>query len=220
MEAAEREMTMAFEHKPVLLQETVSLLADMPGRRFLDGTLGGGGHTSALLALRGDVEAIGIDRDPAALTAAGERLASYGSRFRSFRGNYSAMGEIVHRAGWEKVDGILLDLGVSSPQIDTPERGFSFRNNGPLDMRMDPDGGRTAADLLNECTEKEIADSLYRYGEERRSRQIARAVVERRTAAPWRETGEFAALVEGIVGHAHQHGLPLPRGRSRHSGSR
>ncbi|MBR0459274.1 MAG: 16S rRNA (cytosine(1402)-N(4))-methyltransferase RsmH [Victivallales bacterium] len=197
-----------FHHVPVMPAEVTAVLKDAAGTRFVDGTVGGASHAALLLQARPDAELLGIDRDPAALEAAREKLAPFGSRAALVHGNYSDMQALANAHGWEQVDGILLDLGVSSHQLDTPERGFSFRFDAPLDMRMDPNATLTASQILNEYDEKKLADILYLYGEERRSRQIARAVVERRATAPWRTTGEFAELLERVVGRAHQHGLP------------
>ena len=129
-------MTDCFFHQSVLRREAVSLLTDGGGRRFLDGTLGGGGDSEAVLQGGSDREVIGIDRDPAALKAAGERLAAFGTRFHGWHGRFSQMEQAARQYGWDYVDGVILDIGVSSPQIDTPERGFSFRFDAPLDMRM------------------------------------------------------------------------------------
>ena len=202
-------MTDCFFHQSVLRREAVSLLTDGGGRRFLDGTLGGGGDSEAVLQGGSDREVIGIDRDPAALKAAGERLAAFGTRFHGWHGRFSQMEQAARQFGWDYVDGVILDIGVSSPQIDTPERGFSFRFDAPLDMRMDPSSGDpTAADILNTLGQKELADIFWKYGEERYSRAIAKAVVARRESRPWARTSELAELLERIVGRTHQHGLP------------
>lgn len=197
-----------FLHVSVLRQEAMDFLAELPGPRVVDGTLGGGGHSQALLERNPSCQILGIDRDPAALQAATERLAPYGERFHAWHGTFSQMEEAAHENGWDHVDGILLDIGVSSPQIDTPERGFSFRFDAPLDMRMDPSGtDATAADLLNTLSQKELADIFWKYGEERFSRPVARAIVERRETRPWSTTAELAQLLERIIGWPHQHGL-------------
>ncbi|MBQ6473536.1 MAG: 16S rRNA (cytosine(1402)-N(4))-methyltransferase RsmH [Victivallales bacterium] len=200
---------MTFRHTPVLLNETIASLKDAAGIRFVDGTLGGAGHASALLTARPDATLLGIDRDEEAVEAATATLAQFGGRATVRHGNYAEMRRLANELGWESVDGgILLDLGVSSHQLDEASRGFSFRFDAPLDMRMDRSSPLTAAKILNEYPEKQLADLLYEYGEERKSRQIARAVVERRSQRPWATTGEFAELLERIVGRAHQHGLP------------
>ena len=190
-----------------MLNEVVALFREQGVTRFIDGTLGGAGHSSALLEALPNACLLGIDQDPAALEAAGERLSPFGKRATIARGNFSDMDAIAEQHDFHDVDGVLLDIGVSSPQIDTPERGFSLRFDGPLDMRMNPDSTLTAAFILNNYSEKELADIFFQFGEERKSRQVARAVVARRQQKPWERTGEFAELVESIVGKAHQHGL-------------
>ncbi len=199
---------MDFKHQSVLLDEAVSLLTENGGGRFIDGTLGGGGHTRKLLETLPECEVLGIDCDQTALEAAQENLKSFGGRFHAVKGRFSRLSELARYHGWDEVDGVLLDLGVSSPQIDTPERGFSFRFDAPLDMRMDRQSPITAAVLLNTLGEQELAKVLFEYGEERRSRVIARAVVQRRQTRPWERTGELAELLEKIVGRQFQHGLP------------
>ena len=197
-----------FVHQPVLPREVIAALTADGGVRFLDGTLGGGGHTAALLEALPNAEVLGIDRDRMALRAASERLEHFGGRFHVWHGTYSQMEWALRSVGWPQVDGILLDIGVSSPQLDTPERGFSFRFDAPLDMRMDTSAGATAADLLNSLPAEELAEIFWKFGEERFSRQLARAIVARRQEKPWSRTGELAELAERVVGRSHQHGLP------------
>ncbi|MBO7741268.1 MAG: 16S rRNA (cytosine(1402)-N(4))-methyltransferase RsmH [Victivallales bacterium] len=200
-----------FSHYTVLRQETIQLLTSGNGTRYLDCTLGGGGDSEAILNALPQAQVIGIDRDLRALEAASARLAPFGGRFRACRGCFSTLESVLDDAGWDKVDGIVMDIGVSSPQIDTPERGFSFRFDAPLDMRMDPESGApTAADLLNTLPEAELARIFWEFGEERKSRQVARAVVARRDREPWERTGELAALLDRVIGRQHQHGLPPP----------
>ncbi len=163
----------AFVHQTVLLAETVALLEPSEGRVIIDGTLGGGGHTEALLS-RG-ARVFGIDRDPRALEAASARLARFGELFTPVRGEFGDAASLVPGP----VDGFLLDLGVSSPQLDVAERGFSFMNDGPLDMRMSDDG-ETAAELIARLPENELADVLYQYADERHSRGIARELKARK----------------------------------------
>ncbi len=179
---------MAFSHRTVLLEETVRLLRPGAGRVIVDGTLGGGGHAEALLAAGASV--IGIDRDPAARAAASKRLESFGARFTAVDGSFGNVATVVGGP----VDGLLLDLGVSSHQLDTAERGFSFQNDGPLDMRM-ADHGETVAELIERLDEKELADVIYLLGEERFSRQIAASF---KRALP-KTTAEAAKLVELAV---------------------
>jgi len=199
---------MAFEHQSVMLDQVLELFKNRKIQRFIDGTLGGAGHSAEILRALPEAELLGLDRDDMAIAAARQRLADFGGRVHVMHSRYSEMLDAAHSLGWETVDAVLLDLGVSSPQIDTPERGFSFRFDAPLDMRMDQSTGKTAAQLLNELPEKELADIFFNYGEERKSRQIARAVVARRQHAPWQNTQEFAAMVSGIVGHGQKNGLP------------
>ena len=200
-------MSLQFNHTPVLLNEVVALFRESGVTRFVDGTLGGAGHSSAILEAIPEATMLGIDRDSAAIVAATERLRPFDGRAIIAKGEYADMASIAEAKGFTGVNGVLLDIGVSSVQIDSPERGFSFRFNGPLDMRMDESSSLTAADILNTYTEKQIADILYEYGEEHRSRQIAKAIVKRRESKAWSETGEFAELVSSIVGKASQHGL-------------
>jgi 16S rRNA (cytosine1402-N4)-methyltransferase len=162
-----------FEHLTVLREEAVHLLQPRPGKVIVDGTVGGGGHCEALLA-RG-AEVIGLDRDPRALGAAAERLRPYGGKFRPAQANFADVAEVLGGLGQGPVDGLLLDLGVSSPQLDDPARGFSFQQDGPLDMRMGGEG-ETAAERIRRLPERELADEIYQYGEERFSRPIARAL--------------------------------------------
>lgn len=199
---------MSFQHTPVLLNEVITLFAENNVRHFIDGTIGGAGHTRALLEALPGSTVLGIDRDPEALRAAELNLAPFKGRFCLLRGEFADLERLAARVHWDEADAVLLDLGVSSHQIDSPNRGFSFRMDGPLDMRMNPDAPLTAADILNTRTEHELADIFFKYGEEHKSRQVAHAVVARRTSKPWSTTADFAALLESIVGRAGQHGLP------------
>ena len=167
-------------HKSVLLGESLELLAPRDGEVFVDATLGLGGHSEAILSAA-QTELIGIDQDTAAIAYAKQRLEGFGDRVRIVHANFSGIRSVLSAEKIEKVDGIIADLGVSSIQLDSEERGFSFRFDAPLDMRMDPDSGDdTAADLLETLSEAEIANVIYEYGEERASRRIARWIVERR----------------------------------------
>jgi len=184
-------------HVPVLLREVVDALAPRDGGRYVDGTFGGGGYTTGLLD-RADCRVIAIDRDPDAV-AAGQAIAErYAPRLRLIEGRFGDMAELLSAEGVEEVDGVTLDLGVSSMQFDRAERGFSFRASGPLDMRMEK-SGPSAADLVNEADEAELADIFWRYGEERHSRRVARAVAEARGAAPITRTKTLADLVRRVV---------------------
>lgn len=188
-------------HHPVLLRETIELLEPQRGGLFIDGTLGLGGHSEAILEASGDARVIGIDRDREALGWAARRLARFGSRFRAVNANFRDIAQVVEGAG--EINGVLVDLGVSSLQLDTEARGFSFRHDAPLDMRMNASGDEeTAAALLARLSEEEIARIIFEYGEERRSRRIARWIVERRERGqPVRRTQELAELVARAVGY-------------------
>ncbi|MCK0537944.1 16S rRNA (cytosine(1402)-N(4))-methyltransferase RsmH [Alcanivorax quisquiliarum] len=188
-----------YAHQPVLLEEVLELLPTRTDGFYVDGTFGRGGHSRALLQRldeRGLL--VGIDRDPQAV-AAGEELAGSDARFRIRAGRFDCLEQVVAEVG-RPLDGVLLDLGVSSPQLDDPARGFSFMRDGPLDMRMDPTSGESAAQWLARADEKDIADVLYRYGEEKRSRAIARRIVEQRRQQPLATTAELAALIESVLG--------------------
>ncbi|MGB9862163.1 MAG: 16S rRNA (cytosine(1402)-N(4))-methyltransferase RsmH [Candidatus Bipolaricaulaceae bacterium] len=177
-------------HEPVLLKEVLDLLAPRPGKVIVDATVGTGGHAEALLSLGATV--VGIDQDPESLGVAAERLRDFGERFRPVRANFRRLREVLNELGLEKVDGILFDLGLSSWHLAHPERGFSFQEEGPLDMRMDPENPVTAADLVNSLPEREIAHILREYGEERYAARIAWEIVRNR---PIRTTKELASLV-------------------------
>jgi 16S rRNA (cytosine1402-N4)-methyltransferase len=183
-------------HITVLLKEAVEQLSPRPGGRYVDGTLGAGGHTQALLEAYDDLEVLGIDRDKEALDEARSRLKSYGERIHLVRGAFSEMADFVQSLGWTKVDGILLDLGVSSMQFDRPHRGFSYRFDGPLDMRMDSRHRVTASMVLNNETEGELSRIFRVYGEEPSSRRIARAIVARREQRPLARTSELSEIIQ------------------------
>ena len=192
----------ALSHRPVLLRETIELLAAERGGLFVDCTLGLGGHSEAILQASSDAEVLGIDRDDEALESARMRLAQFGSRFRSMHADFRDITRVLANAKVKQVRGILADLGVSSLQLDSPSRGFSFRHDAPLDMRMDvSSGGETAAELLGRLSEVEIARIIFEYGEESRARRIARWIVEKREAGtPVTTTRDLAALVARAVG--------------------
>jgi 16S rRNA (cytosine1402-N4)-methyltransferase len=180
-------------HKSVLLQEIITALQPHPGGVYIDGTVGVGGHATALLeASAPDGQLFGLDRDQSALEVAGRQLDQFGHRVHLFHANFDQLAQVAQAQGIPRADGLLLDLGVSSMHLDQPERGFSFQADGPLDMRMDPTTGPTAADLVNNLPEEELANLIYRYGEEHRSRRIARAIVK---ARPLRRTLELAQVV-------------------------
>jgi 16S rRNA (cytosine1402-N4)-methyltransferase len=188
-------------HRPVLLTETLKFLVPERGGLFVDCTVGLGGHSEAILESSERARVVGMDLDPAALAYARQRLASFGERFQSFQVNFRELADVLSRAGERDPAGILVDLGVSSLQFDSPERGFSFRFDAPLDMRMDPTSGATAADLLQQLPESEIARIIFEFGEERHSRRIARRIVERREQGePVTTTKDLADLVATAVG--------------------
>lgn len=191
----------ALSHRPVLLRETIELLAAERGGLFVDCTVGLGGHSEAILQASSDAQVLGIDRDEEALGLATERLAQYGSRFRSVHADFRELTRVLATAKVRQVRGVVADLGVSSLQLDSPGRGFSFRHEAPLDMRMDMSTGETAAELLGRLSEVEIARIIFEYGEERRSRRIARWIVERRERGePIQTTHDLADLVARAVG--------------------
>jgi 16S rRNA (cytosine1402-N4)-methyltransferase len=187
---------MALPHQPVLYKEIIHALRPKRGGRYVDGTLGAGGHASGLLeASAPDGQLLGLDVDPQALKLAHRKLAPFGERARLIHASYAALRQHLVALGWDSVDGILLDLGASSMQFDSPERGFSFLADGPLDMRFDPSNPLTAAQIVNEWPEDELANVIYRYGEEPASRRIARAIVQSR---PITGTGNLAAVIERV----------------------
>lgn len=191
-------MSGAIGHIPVLAREVIDALQPRDGGRYVDGTFGAGGYTAAMLD-RADCQVIAIDRDPDAIAAGRALAARYAPRLRLIEGRFGDMAELLSAEGVDDVDGVALDLGVSSMQFDRAERGFSFRNSGPLDMRMEKNGS-SAADLVNQADEAELADIFWRYGEERRSRRVARAIVEARKAKRIETTGELAEIVRRAVG--------------------
>jgi 16S rRNA (cytosine1402-N4)-methyltransferase len=188
------------EHTPVLLAEVLAGLAIRPGGRYCDATFGRGGHTAAILAALGPAgQVVAIDRDPEAIRA-GRRLFAGESRLTLVQGSFGPLAERVRAAGMEgELDGVLMDLGVSSPQLDEASRGFSFMQDGPLDMRMDNEAGQSAAQWLAKAGEHEIADVLRGLGEERFARRIARAIVAARTEVPLARTAQLAELVAAAV---------------------
>ncbi len=190
-------------HKPVLLQDVLDALNLASGRIFCDVTLGDGGHSKAILeSLNAEGLVIGIDRDAQAIERAQHRLAPFGERFKAVQGNFAEIKELLTSINVRVVDGIVCDLGVSMLQISEPGRGFMYSADGPLDMRMQS-AGPTAGDIINQFSEKNIADILYKYGEERRSRRIARFIVEARKRQHITTTAELAEIVRRAVGENH-----------------
>jgi 16S rRNA (cytosine1402-N4)-methyltransferase len=185
-------------HEPVLTAEALTFLAPERGGLFVDCTVGLGGHTRALLEA-GATRVIGLDRDRDALDIAAPHVAAFGNRVELVHADYRSLAEVLTARGIEVIDGALADLGVSSLQIDAEGRGFSFRRDEPLDMRMDRSAGATAADLVNATPEGELADIIFRFGEERHSHRIARAIADARRRGPIATTGQLAATVRRAV---------------------
>ena len=189
-------------HLPVLLDRVVELLApalDRPGAVLVDATLGLGGHAGAVLDRIEGARVVGIDRDPEALRRAGERLAAHGDRFTGVHATYDEIPAVLAGLGLAAADAVLLDLGVSSMQLDVAERGFAYREDAPLDMRMDPTTGRTAADVLNTYDARDLARVLRDFGEERFARRIADAVVRERARAPFTTSGRLVELLYDTI---------------------
>lgn len=191
-------------HLPVLYQDIIHALQPKSGCFYVDCTLGGGGHAQGILeASQPDGRLLGLDLDPQAIAIAEKRLAPFGERVRIEQASYVELTSLLTLTGWETVDGIVFDLGVSSMQFDTPERGFSFQHDAPLDMRFSPESPISAAELVNQMSEAELAEIIFRYGEDRNARRIARAIVQ---ARPLQTTKQLAAVVAGAGGrkdHTH-----------------
>ena len=193
-------METGFHHVPIMVSEVLALLEPARGGIFVDGTLGGGGHAEAVLSAMPETGRLfGIDRDDEALKAAGARLSRFGDRFTAIKGNFFDMKSLLKDYGVEKVDGILLDLGVSSHQLDAAERGFSYKAEAPLDMRMDRSAPLTARTVVNTWSEAELKRIFYEYGEEKFSAKIAARIVERRREQPIETTTELAELIKGAI---------------------
>jgi 16S rRNA (cytosine1402-N4)-methyltransferase len=200
-----------YGHQPVLLREVLAYLQPRAGGRYIDGTLGAGGHAAAILEQSApDGRLLGFDRDPAALAFAASRLAPFGDRFAGVAQSFGDMGAVAPERGFGGADGILLDLGLSSRQLEDAGRGFSFLKEGPLDMRFDPRQGATAAELINNSSAEELADIFRRYGEEGQSRRIARILVDHR---PLQTTSELAGLIEREIGRHGRKGQRFGPGR-------
>ncbi len=203
-------MSEDFTHRPVLFNEVFEALNIQPDGIYVDGTFGRGGHAGAILDRLGEKgRLLAVDKDPQAVAVAKERFGA-DARFEIRRGSFSQLRQLVQESGWVQaggVDGVLLDLGVSSPQLDDPERGFSFRKDGDLDMRMDPDAGQSAAEWLAKAEEYDIRKVLFEYGEERFGKRIARNIVKQREEAPLQTTAQLAALIrEAIPAKYHEKG--------------
>ena len=192
-------------HVPVLLAEVLAAANVQPGQRWVDGTFGRGGHSRALLEKGALV--LGLDQDEEAAKAARALEAQWPGKFTWKKRNFKDLKTCCKEQGWDKVDGVLLDLGVSSPQLETPERGFSFRAEGPLDMRMDRSNGPTAADLVNELSEGDLIRLFYEQGGEREARRVVRAITARRQRAPFRTTTDLATVVAEALPHRRAGGI-------------
>ena len=188
-----------YGHKPVLLEECLEALAIRPGGTYLDGTLGRAGHSLEILRRLKGGRLIGIDRDMAAIEAARERLAEYKDHVTLVHGNFCDLGEILSSLHVDKVDGMLFDLGVSSPQLDEAQRGFSYMHDAPLDMRMDTSAALDARQVVNTWSGEELRRILYEYGEERYAPQIAQAIVRRREESPLETTGELVEVIRSAM---------------------
>ncbi|NLZ26375.1 MAG: 16S rRNA (cytosine(1402)-N(4))-methyltransferase RsmH [Chloroflexi bacterium] len=196
-------------HRPVLYQETIQYLTAKNAKRFLDCTAGAGGHSEGLLRESSpDSELIALDLDPTAIALSQERLKPFGNRAKVIKASYLEAPQVLQAQGWDGVDGILMDLGVSSMQFDQGERGFSFRFDAPLDMRFDPNKGQSASDLVNGLSESELAQIIWEYGEEKYSRRIAKAIVQ---ARPLYSTFELAEIVRKAVGKTREQQDPATR---------
>jgi 16S rRNA (cytosine1402-N4)-methyltransferase len=189
----------AFHHLSVLPDEVIRFLQPADGKTYLDGTLGGGGHSALILEKAPEAFLIGIDRDQAALDAAGARLTAYGNHIRLLHGDFADVAGHLNALGIAALDGFILDLGVSSHQLDTRERGFSFQQDAPLDMRMDSSSGETAADLVNDRPEAELERIIGEYGEERWAKRIASFIVKERTESPITTTFRLVDIIKGAV---------------------
>ncbi|AMQ89997.1 16S rRNA (cytosine(1402)-N(4))-methyltransferase RsmH [Marinobacter sp. LQ44] len=200
-----------FRHRSVLLDEAVDFLVNDPAGRYVDATFGRGGHSRLILGqLDAQGSLLGIDKDPEAIQVAKD-LAAQDSRFFWYHGSFSELNQALESQQWSAVQGVLMDLGVSSPQLDDAARGFSFMRNGPLDMRMNPQQGQSAAQWLATADERDIADVIWRYGEERFSRRIARLVVARRQEEAIETTRQLAELVAEAVPKKEKHKHPATR---------
>ncbi|SEA23069.1 16S rRNA (cytosine1402-N4)-methyltransferase [Desulfuromusa kysingii] len=193
-----------FEHLSVMPEEVLHWLQPVAGGIYLDGTLGGAGHSQLILEGAAGSRLIGLDRDPAALQKAAEVLSPYGDRVSLHHATFDRADQVLMSLDVDGLDGMLLDLGVSSYQLDTPERGFSFRYDAPLDMRMDTTAVETAADVVNQAEEAELVRIFFEYGEERYSRRIVRRIIAKRQESPLLSTGELAELVRDAVPGGHR----------------
>ena len=203
-----------FHHVPIMLSEVMELLRPERGGLFVDGTLGGGGHSEGILSRLSYGRLYGIDRDGNAIAAASARLAPFGDKFKAIRGNFFDMKELLMAEGVSGVDGILLDLGVSSHQLDTPERGFSYHEDAPLDMRMDDRAALSAYDVVNGYGVEELAGIIKDYGEERFAFRVANAIVREREKQPINSTVQLAEIIKAAIPAANRREGPHPARRT------
>ena len=205
---------MQFHHVPIMLPEVMELLKPERGGLFVDGTLGGGGHSEGILSRLSDGRLYGIDRDGNAIAAASARLAPFGDKFKAIRGNFFDMKELLMAEGVSGVDGILLDLGVSSHQLDTPDRGFSYHEDAPLDMRMDDRAALSAYDVVNGYGVEELAGIIKDYGEERFAFRVANAIAREREKQPINSTVQLAEIIKSAIPAANRREGPHPARRT------
>ncbi|MBO5059727.1 MAG: 16S rRNA (cytosine(1402)-N(4))-methyltransferase RsmH [Clostridia bacterium] len=204
---------MEFKHYSVMLAETVDALCVKNGGIYADGTLGGGGHSYEILKRADDVRLVGIDQDTDALCAAKKRLESFGNRVTYVNDNFRNINYILDSLGLDEIDGMVLDLGVSSYQLDNAERGFSYMQDAPLDMRMNKSGAMSAYDVVNGYSEDELTDIFYRYGEENWSRRIAKFIVDKRKIKSVETTGELAEIIRAAIPQAARKDVAHPEKR-------
>lgn len=204
---------MEFKHYSVMLSETVNSLKVKRGGVYVDGTLGGGGHTLEILKRAENVRVIGIDRDSDALSAAEQRLKDFKNQITLVHDNFSNVSAVLDRLDIDKIDGMVLDLGVSSYQLDNSERGFSYKADAPLDMRMNKDDEKTAYDVINEYSADKLAEIFYAYGEEKWSKRIAQFVAERRKTAPIKTTAELVDIIRSAIPKGAREGVSHPEKR-------
>lgn len=205
---------MHFAHEPVLLHESLEALALKPGGTYVDCTLGGAGHSLAILSTEPSIKLVGIDQDPAALERAGHRLQHYRDRVTLVHGNFRDITRLLAGIGISQADGILLDIGVSSPQLNEGERGFSYHHDAPLDMRMNPEGAVSAQDLVNGLSQKELTRIISEYGEERWAARIAQFIVNYREQEPIRTTGQLVGIIKSAIPVGARQGGPHPARRT------
>ena len=204
---------MEFKHYSVMLSETVDGLLVKPSGIYADGTLGGGGHSHEILSRADDVKLIGIDQDKEAIAAASKRLAEFDGQVTYVNDNFRNVYNILENLDIEEIDGMVLDLGVSSYQLDNKDRGFSYMQDAPLDMRMNSDGEKTAYDVLNTYSENELADIFFRFGEEKWSKRIAQFICERRKVKPLETTFELTDVIKAAIPQAARRDVAHPEKR-------